>query len=199
MTVRPWRAQPSTAHGRAGALALVLVLALLTLAGCGDSGSSDPEGPTGREQDVAFAAETMRLHAESLTLVDLTLGRKLPAEVTALAEEVRAEQSGQVESLADLLTQWGEELPETMRDHLHAEDEGGAELPSVVGHARLRELERADDQRFPELWLTAMTEMHRAIVESAQRQLDAGEDEGAIDLARTILDGHESRLERLAP
>lgn len=179
-------------------LPMALVALVLALAGCG-GGSADPaSGPSGHAQDVAFAGATLRLHAESLTLVDLTLGRPVPPEVSTLAEEVRAEQTGQVEALADLLTGWGEEVPETMRDHLNAEEKGGAELTGVLDPQRLEELERASDAEFAGLWLAAMSDVHRAIVEAARTEIDRGTDPDALALARTIRKGHEDRLTRMS-
>ena len=51
------------------------------------------------DADVAFTTDVIEHHAQALSLVDLTVGRPLDAEVLDLAEEIRAAQGPEIETI----------------------------------------------------------------------------------------------------
>ena len=59
-------------------------------------------------------------HAQALSMVDLTIERDLDPEVQQLAERHPCRSGPEIETFSDWLTDWGEEVPETMRDHVNA-------------------------------------------------------------------------------
>ena len=175
-------------------LALILGLAL-ALVGCGGddpAGSSSAVSKTDHnEADVRFASDMIQHHAQALTMVDLTMGRDLDPEVAALAEEIRSAQAPEIETMSDWLQEWGEDVPETVRDHANAHGSGGgehsgSEMPGMMSAEEMTALEEAGDAEFQPMWLTMMIEHHEGAVEMAKTERSEGQYKPAIDLAAEI-------------
>lgn len=182
---------PTCRTSAAPALATALVAALL-LAGCGGGAdTAEPEtfeAANGEEiarADVELASEMLKCHAESLALVDLTLGKQLDPELQALVEDLRAEHNQQVATLTTSLTDWGEEVPATVRDHVHAHDGDEA-------HA---ELEAAEGDRFAETWVPEMVAQLEDCAELAEGH--DGVHGPTAELADTVAEGHEADIAAL--
>ena len=192
-----------------GALALGLTL-FLGVAACGDdTASSDAVGTSPTEHndaDVAFASDMIQHHAQALSMVDLTLDRPLDPEVQALAEDIRAAQAPEIETMADWLTDWREPVPETMRDHANAGHDMGdmsdtmgdmgedADMPGMMSAEDMDELENASDADFQQLWLELMVEHHEGAVEMARTQQESGRFEPAVDLAGQIVESQTAEI-----
>ena len=120
---------------------------------------------------MAFASDMIPHHAQALVMVDLTLGRDLEPEVAELTEQIRAEQTPQIEQMADLLEDWGEPVPETSRDHANAHGEGRVEqdqdMPGMMSPEDMSALEETSGARFEDMWLEMMIEHHEGAVTMA--------------------------------
>jgi uncharacterized protein (DUF305 family) len=195
------------------ALALSLALgAGLTACGNGDTDSASQTEVSTTEHndaDVAFASDMIQHHAQALSMVDLTLDRPLDPEVQALAEDIRAAQAPEIETMADWLTEWGEEVPETMRDHANSGDGGGDmsdsmddmdhgdEMPGVMTSEDMDSLENASDAEFQDMWLEMMVEHHEGAVEMAETEQEDGQFKDAVDLAGQIVDAQNQEIETM--
>lgn len=189
--------QPTRAIRLRSALAAALLGALTAgAAGCGGDPSPGDSAASGSTEasdhnrvDVDFATRMIPHHAQALSMLDLSLGRPLDPDVEALVERIRDAQAPEIETMADWLTSWGEEVPATMRDHEHAED-ATAELPSMPGMAtaeEMAELEQAPDETFQDLLLQMMVEHHRGAVEMATTEQEQGRFAPARELAQRIV------------
>lgn len=193
-----------------GALSLSLALALGTTA-CGDD--TEPArtvetSPTEHnDTDVAFATDMIQHHAQALSMVDLTLERPLDPEVQALAEEIRAAQAPEIETMADWLTDWDEPVPETMRDHANAGhdmgdmsdtmddmEDHGSDMPGMMSAEDMDALEGSADADFQQTWLEMMIEHHEGAVEMARAEQEGGRFEPAVDLAGQIADSQAEEI-----
>ena len=195
-----------------GATTLALTLALSATA-CGneDDGSSTTATETSETEhndaDVAFASEMLQHHAQALSMVDLTMERPLDPEVTDLAERIRAAQAPEIETFTDWLTEWDEEIPETMRDHSNAGHDDGdmgdsmegmdADMPGMMSAEDMNALQDAPDDEFQTMWLEMMVEHHKGAVEMAQAQVDDGQYQPAIDLAEDIVASQTAEIETM--
>ena len=194
------------------ALALGLVLAG-GLTACGEDSEPAPTTETRttehNEADVAFATDMIQHHAQALSMVDLTLDRPLDPEVQSLAEDVRAAQAPEIETMADWLTTWGEEVPETMRDHVNSghdmgdmsenmeemEDmDRGDDMPGMMTAEDMDALENASDEEFQDMWLEMMIEHHEGAVEMAETEQAEGRFEDAVDLAGRIVEAQTEEI-----
>ncbi|CAB4932662.1 unannotated protein [freshwater metagenome] len=197
--------------------ALALTLALgAGLTACGDdAGSSGSSGSATEvsttehnDADVAFASDMITHHAQALSMVDLTLDRTLDPEVQALAEDIRAAQGPEIETMADWLTKWGEEVPETMRDHANAghdmddmsdnmDDMGHDDMPGMMTAEDMDALENASDAAFQDMWLEMMIEHHEGAVEMAETETEDGQYKDAVDLAGQIIDAQKKEIDTM--
>ena len=197
---------------------LVLGLTLtLTLSGCG---GEDPDGTGGtgatkvsatehNDADVAFATDMIQHHAQALAMVDMTVGRDLDPEVAALTEDIRSAQGPEIETMVDWLMDWGEEIPETVRDHANAGhgdgaddgmdhgDMGHSDMPGMTSAEDMSALEDAPDAEFEDMWLEMMIEHHQGAVEMAETEQGEGQYEPAVDLAGDIVDAQSADIETM--
>ena len=198
--------KPTTRIRTLSALALSLALGA-GLTACGDdSGSvartSEVSTTEHNDADVTFARDMIQHHAQALSMVDLTLDRDLDPEVLALAEDIRAAQAPEIETMADWLTAWGEEVPETMRDHVNSDDgmEGmdhGDEMPGMMTSDDFDSLENASDTEFQDMWLEMMVEHHEGAVEMAETEQDEGQFKDAVDLAGQIVEAQKQEIDTM--
>lgn len=196
-----------------GATTLALTLALsATACGNDDDGSSSTATETSatehNDADVAFASEMLQHHAQALSMVDLTMERPLDPEVTELAEQIRAAQAPEIETFTDWLTEWDEEIPETMRDHPNAGHDDGdmgdsmegmdTDMPGMLSAEDMNALQDAPDDEFQTMWLEMMVEHHTGALEMAQAQTEDGQYQPAIDLAQDIVAPQTAEIETMA-
>ncbi len=176
---------------------LGVVLALTSTA-CGSEAApsdSPPQVSTTEHNtaDVSFATQMIQHQAESLALVDLTLGRPLDPRLTELADDVRSTQTPEIETMTDWLTSWDEAIPATVRDHAHADHaaDGSSDDPD------LRALEDAPEAEFADLWLDLMIEHHQQAVTMAAAERDDGQFAAAVDLAATIATTQSEQIDAM--
>ena len=208
-------ARRTTPRHAAAALGLGLGLALAVgLSACGD----DADGPAAtaevsttehNDADVAFASDMIQHHAQALSMVDLTLERPLDPEVQTLSEAIRDAQAPEIETMADWLTSWGEEVPETMRDHVNSGHGGGdasdsmdgmegmEDMPGMMSAEDMGALADAADGDFQDMWLEMMVEHHEGAVEMAETEQADGRFKDAVDLAGQIIDTQNAEIETM--
>jgi len=181
-------------------LAAAAAALTLTLAGCSPSESST-DGKAYNDADADFASDMIQHHAQALQMVDLTLGRKLDAEVVALTEQIRAEQAPEIEKMADWLEGWDQPVPETSRDHAnaHAQEHGESvemdtDMPGMLSAEELESLKSASGPEFQTMWLEKMIEHHEGAVEMAETEVDQGSNAKAVALAEDIISTQEREI-----
>ena len=195
-----------------GAIALTLALGA-GLTACGDdtsdaAGKAEVSTTEHNDADVAFASDMITHHAQALSMVDLTLDRPLDPEVQALAEDIREAQAPEIETMADWLTSWGEDVPATMRDHVNgghdmddmSDNMDGMDhddMPGMMTADDIDELENAGDDQFQDMWLQMMIEHHEGAVEMAEAEQEDGRFKDAVDLAGRIIDAQNQEIDTM--
>lgn len=186
---------------------LVLATAVALTACSSDSGhehaaaSEIPLSEDFNDADVDYATGMIQHHAQALSMVDLTVGRKLSPELTKLTEQVRAVQGPEIETMVDWLNEWDQPVPETMRDHVNAHGGGEVEtdpqMPGMMSSEQLDELGSARGAAFEQLWLEMMIEHHRGAIEMAEAERSAGEMPEVIDLAEAVIAAQQEEIEQM--
>ena len=190
-----------------GSLSLGLALAV-GLSACGDdadNSSAQVSVTEHNDADVAFASDMIQHHAQALAMVDLTMDRPLDPEVEALAEDVRTAQAPEIETLAGWLTDWDEQIPETIRDHVNAGHGAGdlsdsmrdldhGDMPGMMSADDIDALENTSDTEFQEMWLEMMMEHHEGAIEMAKSEQEDGRYKPAVDLAGDIVDSQSQEV-----
>lgn len=200
--------------------ALALAISLSAgLTACGNDndnadGASQTEVSTTEpnDADVTFAANMIQHHAQALAMVDLTVGRPLDPKVQALAEDIRAAQAPEIETMSDWLTSWGEQVPETMPGQANSGRDGGDmsgdmgdmgdmdrgdDMPGMMTADDIASLENASDDEFQDMWLKMMVEHHEGAVEMAQTEREDGQFKEAVDLAGQIIEAQKQEIDTM--
>ena len=188
------------------ALAALTLALSVALTACGsDEPDQQPEvsSTEHNDADVTFATDMIPHHAQALSMADMTSGRQLDPEVSALVEDIRNAQTPEVEVMVDWLTDWNEEVPETMRDHGNAGhgDSDPAEqmqdmddMPGMMTAKEMTALADAPDDEFQQMWLTMMIEHHEGALTMAETQKTDGRFKPALDLADDIISAQKSEI-----
>lgn len=192
-----------------GALILTLGLAL-TACGNDDGGSNSSTQVSATEHndaDVAFASAMLQHHTQALSMVDLTRNRPLDPEVQQLVKQIPDAQAPEIQTFTDWLTDWDEEVPETMGDHANAghnmDDMGDSmegmdsDMPGMMSAKDMTALNDASDAEFQTMWLEMMVEHHEGAVEMAQAETEDGQYKPAIDLADNIVSSQAGEIETM--
>jgi len=203
------------------AVALTAGTLLFTLAACGGDGdTADAGAGAGADQtatngdvfndaDVDFATSMIPHHAQALAMVDLTRGRELSPPAQALTEDIQAAQGPEIETMVDWLTGWDQPVPETMRDHVNAEDPDGmgghdmedmegeteSDMPGMMTGAELADLDAAQGMEFEDMWLEMMIEHHEGAIEMAKDEQAEGVFPSAVDLAESIETSQQAEID----
>jgi uncharacterized protein (DUF305 family) len=197
--------------------ALTLTAALaLTAAACGNDDastatSSEVSTTEHNDADVEFASNMLQHHAQALSMVDLTRDRPLDPAVQQLAEQIRDAQAPEIETFTDWLTDWDEEVPETMRDHANAghdmdemdemdESDDGMDhrdMPGMMTADDMSALADASDEEFQTMWLEMMVEHHEGAIEMAKAEQSDGQYKDAVDLAGNIVESQTAEVETM--
>lgn len=192
---------------------------LFTLAACGgDGGTLDASaeqtaanGDVFSDTDVDFATAMIPHHAQALAMVDLTRGRELSPPVQELTEDIQAAQGPEIETMVDWLTGWDQPVPETMRDHVNAEDPDGmgghdmedmegeteSDMPEMMTDEELADLDAVHGQEFEDMWLEMMIEHHEGAIEMAKDEQADGVFQPAVDLAESIETSQQAEIDHM--
>jgi uncharacterized protein (DUF305 family) len=191
------------------ALTVALTATTLGLAACSDdngNGGHDNSSDIAQSEDfnqadVDFATDMIPHHAQALAMVDMTVDRELSPELTRLAEQIRAAQGPEIETMVDWLNDWDQPVPETMRDHVNAHGDGemgmDSDMPGMMSEEEMAELEAAQSAEFEQMWLEMMIEHHEGAIEMATAEQSDGEYPAAIDLAEAIIAGQQAEIDEM--
>ncbi|MEN2744507.1 DUF305 domain-containing protein [Sinomonas halotolerans] len=200
------------------ALPAALAAAVLALAGCsggdtsgagtgaaqspaagGHGGHSMPMGsPTGSSsqgvfnaEDVMFAQMMIPHHEQAVEMSETVLAKGgLDERVAKLAEQIKAAQAPEIETLRGWLSAWGH--PSMMPS-----ESAGHGMDGMMGEADMEQLEAAGGAEASKLFLTQMIEHHEGAVAMAETELDTGANPGAVKLAQSIIDSQTKEIETM--
>ena len=156
--------------------------AALILGGCGSDtdngrsmgglnghGSSSPASSgsnSSRAGDVMFAQMMIPHHQQAIEMAELALANSsTSADVKRLAEQIKAAQDPEIQTMNGWLRQWGAPTTATM-DH----GTGG-----MMSEEDMASLKAAKGPEFNRMWLQMMIEHHRGAVTMAQDVLSTTE------------------------
>lgn len=146
-----------------------VALVVPVLVSCGGGAKPSPEqtaanGVVFNGADATFARELLLQRSEEFALIDLTTARTLSPELLAFVEDAREVRATEVDQVTTWLTDWGKEVPTTVRDHASGHE--------GVLHA-FDDVERAPDSAFESAWIEAfLTELEESDDIASDEQLN---------------------------
>jgi len=180
-------------------LASGALAASLLLAGCSNSmngmpgeGASPPaESSTApfNDADVDFAMNMVVHHAQAIEMADLLLSKdNMDPQVVELAQNIKAAQSPEIDTMNRWLDAWG-------AGGMAGMDHGMGETMSDDDMTALDAATGADASR---LFLEQMTVHHEGAIDMAQAEINEGENADAIALAEKIISDQTSEISLMA-
>lgn len=158
------------------------------------SGSSSSVSADFNPADVMFVQMMVPHHEQAVAMSDTLLAKSgVNPEVTALAEEIKAAQQPEIETMNGFLVAWGQDMGDGMGDGGmggmdHGKDDG------MATDAELQEFEQADGATGQRLYLEMMTAHHTGAITMAQTEIDNGKSPEAIQLARDIVTAQQQEI-----
>ncbi len=174
--------------------------AVLALAACGSDGSTSGttmDGMSGHAStssaaqagsagDVMFAQMMVPHHQQAVEMADLALQKdSVSAEVTSLAQQIRAAQDPEIQTMNTWLEEWN--APASAEMH-----HGGAD--GMMSADDMASLEKASGAEFDRQWLTMMIEHHQGAIEMAESVVDTSSDPRVKTLAKAIVEGQQKEI-----
>lgn len=175
-------------------LLILCLVPLWLLVGCGDDGG---DATSTAERDPEFATELLHRDAALLNLLDVSLGRSLPAGVAQTSEQLRIDVNERMGTTIETLEQWGEKVPLTSRDH-GAEHSSDNDIPDLAGMPTgddLQRIAKLNGQRFVEEYVALLASTLEATKAFAEDQ--AAQDRAADRLAESAVASSQAGLDAL--
>lgn len=198
---------------RALAAGLTALAVVVAAAACGDSDTdttatspntttttttSVVEGSAEHNQaDVMFARMMIPHHAQAIEMSDMILAKpEIPAEVTALAEQIKAAQGPEIAQLESWLADWDEpQMPTDVPGSGHMSD-----MPHMDGMMSDEDMQALADAQGVEaarLFLTQMIDHHEGAIDMAETEIEDGRFPDAVALARTIAETQQQEIDTM--
>ena len=204
-------------HRPRGAAIAGALIATLTLAGCGGddsavgsgTGSNVPPAAAGsvskehNAADVQFARDMIVHHRGAIEMADLAPSHAVSPEVKALAEQIRAAQQPEIDTMTGFLKAWGENLAPTGGANSGGMNHGGMDhggmrpMPGMMSPQQMQQLGQAQGVDFDRMFLQMMIEHHNGAIEMARAEQVNGQNPQAIALAKRIETTQAQEVQRM--
>jgi uncharacterized protein (DUF305 family) len=194
--------------------------ALFVLTACSDGGQSaaptasstapagttvqDDQGARHNEADVHFAQMMIPHHAQAIEMSDMLLAKDgIDERVTALAQQIKAAQTPEIEQLSAWLREWGQPVLPTDQPDAHSgmpDHDMPTGEESMAGMMTAEDMQALSDAQGAEaarLFLEQMTAHHQGAIAMAQEEVDNGEHPGAIEMARSIVTTQQQEIDAM--
>ena len=189
-------------------LAATAVLGSVVLAGCSASssgmpgmgssssampsmGASSAAAPsasstaTFNDADVKFAQMMTPHHQQAVEMSTMILAKKgVDADVTKLAQQIKAAQEPEITTMQGWLTEWGQPTMGGMAM-------GGS---GEMSQADMDALDKADGATGQKLYLQGMVKHHQGAIQMAKDEVASGKNPDAIALAKSIVSSQQEEI-----
>lgn len=155
------------------ALAVTVVSACLVFSGCG---GADPNA-----QDRSFVAGMVPHHHLGMELLDMAARRVVDTRVRRLVFEMGSYHQSELEQLHSWAIEW--------------RVASSTDFPGRIDNDRLGGLAALAGTDYDRAWLELMIEHHEGAIEIAERQMSAGSNGKAIEMAQSV---HEIQTNDIA-
>ncbi len=176
--------------------ASALLASALVLTACGNGGndtasstgngggSTSAETAKGNDADIAFLTGMTPHHEQAVEMSEMVLAADPPAEVAAIANQIKDAQAPEIEQMKKMLTDLGEKPAEEAHSGGHSA--GMAGHGGMMSDADMAALMDATGTDAARLYLEGMIEHHQGAIDASDVEIADGQYEPAIELAKTI-------------
>jgi uncharacterized protein (DUF305 family) len=186
----------------------VLFASALVLSACGgddadsgaDNGATSPEDSEFNDADVTFAQGMIPHHEQAVEMADLALTNAGSDEVRDLAEQIKAAQDPEIETMTAWLEDWDQDAPSGDMEDMDHDMEGmdGMEgMEGMMSEGEMDDLAAAEGSAFDAMFLEMMIEHHEGAVTMGEVQRADGQNTDAQDLAEEIIDTQQEEIDEM--
>ena len=136
--------------------------------------------------DVEFATAMIPHHGQALEMADMALAKATDERVRQLATRIKAAQDPEITQMSGWLTGWRQPVPSVSGHTMPME--------GMMSMQDMDRLGRASGTAFDRMWVQMMIEHHQGALMMAQKELGAGQDAHAKDLAKSIHNGQAKEI-----
>jgi uncharacterized protein (DUF305 family) len=196
-------------------IGVATVAALVTLTACSNSTngqqaqSTAPSSATGMSTtaaasephnaaDVTFAQQMIPHHAQAIQMSDMLLAKQgIDPKVTALANQIKAEQGPEIQMMQSWLTAWGQTSTPSTSPGMNMPGMPGMSGPGMMSDQDMAALQNAQGVEASRLFLTQMITHHQGAIGMAQTEIKAGQYPPAVALARSIVTSQQHEIDTM--
>jgi uncharacterized protein (DUF305 family) len=192
-------------------LSSTAIAAAIALAGCANGGGSTsgtspspmqtsaaattPAAADHNAADTTFAQMMIPHHAQAVEMSDMVLKKQdIPAEVTALATQIKAAQAPEIEQMTGWLKSWNESATASAGAH---SGHGTGGMSGMMSADDMKKLDAAQGTEAAKLFLTQMIAHHEGAVMMAKTEESSGQNAEAIALSKTIITIQEKEIQEM--
>jgi uncharacterized protein (DUF305 family) len=145
--------------------------------------------------DTTFAQMMIPHHAQAVEMSDMVLKKQdIPAEVTALATQIKAAQAPEIEQMTGWLKSWNESATASAGAH---SGHGTGGMSGMMSADDMKKLDAAQGTEAAKLFLTQMIAHHEGAVMMAKTEESSGQNAEAIALSKTIITTQEKEIQEM--
>ncbi|HKS02241.1 MAG TPA: DUF305 domain-containing protein [Arthrobacter sp.] len=193
------------------------VAAAITLSGCGGGSgsgttSSSPASASAQSTsttaaaaeehnaaDTMFAQTMIPHHAQAVEMSDVMLAKKdIPADVTALAQRIKAAQAPEIETMSGWLKRWKEPSEAAPAHDMSSHSSGmGTGMDGMMSDTDMKKLDAAQGTAAAKLFLTQMMAHHQGAIMMAKTEESSGQNPNALALAKAIVTAQQKEIQEM--
>jgi uncharacterized protein (DUF305 family) len=130
---------------------------------------------------------------------DMMLAKKdIPAEVTALAEKIKAAQAPEIEMMTGWLRSWNEPTAAAGGHDMSTHGSGmGSGMGGMMSDGDMKKLDAAQGTEAAKLFLTQMTAHHQGAIMMAKTEEGSGQNPDAVALAKAIVTAQQKEIQEM--
>jgi uncharacterized protein (DUF305 family) len=168
---------------------LAAMVATAVVGSCGQSPRT-PDAQTTKHNaaDVTFAQKMIPHHQQALDMSAMVPSRTTNRELIVMAKQIALDQQAQIDTLQELLQQWGEPAA---ADHMGHDGMG---MDGMVDAATMDTLPTLKGAEFDDLWLKSMISHHQGAVAMAEPEIAQGENPTAVKMAKIIVEWQQFEI-----
>lgn len=147
------------------------------------------------DADVTFAQMMIVHHRQAIEMSDVLLAKSvIDPEVRQLAEEIKAAQQPEIDTMTQWLEAWGRPTDGGMSG---MDGMSGMEGGGMMTDQQMEQLEAAVGAQAQRLFLEGMIAHHKGAVAMAQAQVSNGKNPDAIKLAQSIIATQNAEIQTM--
>lgn len=152
---------------------------------------------THNQADIAFATDMIPHHRQAVQMADMARTQATNADVTAVAQAIKAAQDPEITQMSGWLTRWGQPVPSpstTLMGGMGGMDQTGT---GMMSDADMTNLGKASGTTFDSMWVTMMIQHHRGAIAMATAEQKTGQNPDAKALAQSIITSQSAQITQL--